>query len=202
MKANKPENGATQPPRHPEEIFLRPLERKDAEALLQLRLASRSNYESFQPAREDAYYTLSSQKEEIEEGLFAAEQGTDYTFGIFRGPEEELAGRIRLSAVHRGVWQNANVGYFVGVPYQGLGCGTEAVKQAARFAFLEAGLHRLQAAVMPWNHASLRVMEKAGFRREGLAERYLRINGIWEDHVLFALTAEELERDEESHSSP
>lgn len=172
-------------------VRLRSFRREDAEALLQLRIASRTNYEAFQPARDDSYYTLRAQRDEIEEGIFAAERGTDFTFGIFIGPEEELAGRIRLSAVHRGVWLNANVGYFVGTPYAGRGFATEAVKQAAAFAFGEAGLHRLQAAVMPWNAPSLRVMEKAGFRREGLAERYLNINGVWEDHVLFAMTAEE-----------
>lgn len=173
-------------------LRIRPLRREDAAALLQLRLESRSHYERFQPAHDDSYYTLAAQREEIENGLFAEERGTDYTFGIFFGAEDTLAGRIRLSAVHRGFWQNANVGYFVGTPYQGRGFASEAVRLAAGFAFREAGLHRLQAAVMPWNQASLRVMEKAGFRREGLAERYLNINGVWEDHVLFALTAEEL----------
>ncbi|WP_058303485.1 GNAT family N-acetyltransferase [Gorillibacterium timonense] len=172
-------------------VHLRPFKREDAEELLKLRIASRTQYEAFQPARDDSYYTLSAQREEIEEGLFAEERGMDYTFGIFRGPQEELVGRIRLSAVHRGVWLNANVGYFVGTPYAGQGYATEAVRLAAAFAFREAGLHRLQAAVMPWNAASLRVMEKAGFRREGLAVRYLNINGVWEDHVLFAMTAEE-----------
>lgn len=62
---------------------------------------------------------------------------------------------------------------------------------ALRFAFAEAGLHRVQAAVMPRNGASIRVLEKTGFRREGLSLRYLQINGVWEDHLIFAITREE-----------
>jgi len=194
---NQKRTTGDEPPKQGSGPRLRPLRREDAAALLRLRIISRFHYESFQPAHDDSYFTFAAQQEEIAAGLFAEERGTDYTFGIFfgegEGEEETLAGRIRLSAVHRGFWQNANVGYFVGTLYQGRGFATEAVRQAARFAFREAGLHRLQAAVMPWNRASLRVMEKAGFRSEGLAERYLNINGVWEDHVLFALTAEELE---------
>ena len=172
------------------EITIKLLQSEDAEAMLSLCTASRAVFEKFQPAKANEYYTLAAQLDEIEKGLVAMQAGNEYSFGIFR-EGKELVGRIRLSAVHRGVWQNANLGYFVGSPYHGLGFATEAVKLSAAFAFGEAGLHRLQAAVMPCNPASLRVMEKAGFRREGLAERYLNINGIWEDHVLFARTAED-----------
>lgn len=68
---------------------------------------------------------------------------------------------------------------------------TEAVKLAVRFAFDEAGLHRVQAGVMPHNVRSIRVLEKAGFRNEGLSKRYLNINGVWKDHLIFARTSEE-----------
>jgi len=93
--------------------------------------------------------------------------------------------------VLRGAFQNAYLGYWIDGERQGRGLTTEAVVAATSFAFEAAGLHRVQAAVMPRNLASQRVLEKAGYRREGVAERYLCIAGRWEDHQIFALTAEE-----------
>lgn len=172
-------------------VTLRLLQLADAEALLTIMLAGREVYEHFQPAKPDDQYTVAAVREEIAAGLKRQEAGEEYTFGIFTD-HEGLVGRIRLSAISRGIWQNANLGYFVSSPYQGHGYAAEAVRQAVVFAFGEIGLHRIQAAVMPWNPASQRVMDKAGFRREGLAERYLQINGVWEDHIIYALTAEDV----------
>ena len=115
--------------------------------------------------------------------------GTAYGFGIF--VEGELAGEINLSAIQRGPFQNAYVGYWIDEKHAGNGYMPEAVVVLARFAFDELHLHRIQVAIIPRNSASRRVVEKIGIREEGVAERYLEINGVWEDHVRFALTAEE-----------
>lgn len=101
-----------------------------------------------------------------------------------------IVGRIALT-VTRGAFQNAYVGYWVDGRAQGHGFAAEMLSLTADLAFGPLGLHRLQAAVMPRNTRSLRVVDKVGFRREGLAERYLQIAGAWEDHALFALTREE-----------
>jgi ribosomal-protein-alanine N-acetyltransferase len=108
-----------------------------------------------------------------------------------RDNEARVIGRIALGAVLRGAFQNAYLGYWIDQELQGRGLMTEAVHATTAFAFSAAGLHRVQAAVMPRNGASLRVLEKAGYRREGVAQRYLSIAGRWEDHVLLATTAEE-----------
>jgi ribosomal-protein-alanine N-acetyltransferase len=108
-----------------------------------------------------------------------------------RGGGEPIVGRVNLGGVLRGAFQNAHLGYWIDRERQGRGFMTEAVEGAFAFAFGVARLHRVQAAIMPANGASLRVMEKIGVRREGVAERYLQIAGAWEDHVLFAVTAEE-----------
>jgi ribosomal-protein-alanine N-acetyltransferase len=105
-----------------------------------------------------------------------------------------VIGRVALGGVLRGAFQNAYLGYWIDVAKQGLGLMPEAVEAATTFAFRGVGLHRVQAAVMPRNSRSLRVLEKVGYRREGLALRYLSIAGVWEDHVLFAVTAEEWEK--------
>ena len=122
-------------------------------------------------------------------------QGVSYVLFIApRDDESLLIGRIALGGVLRGAFHNAYLGYWMDAERQGLGLMTEAVAAATAFAFDSAGLHRVQAAVMPQNLASQRVLAKAGYRREGVAERYLCIAGRWEDHVLFALTAEERAR--------
>ncbi|MEW6153330.1 MAG: GNAT family protein [Actinomycetota bacterium] len=119
--------------------------------------------------------------------------GTGYGFGIF--VEGRFAGEMNLSGVQRGPFQNAYVGYWIDQARAGNGYVPEALIVAARFAFDEIGLHRLQVAIIPRNHASRRVVEKLGLRDEGVALRYLAINGVWEDHVRYAITAEEwLER--------
>ena len=88
-------------------------------------------------------------------------------------------GRVALNEVVRGVFGNAYLGYFVDEAVNGRGYATEAVRRTVRFAFDELRLHRVQAAVVPRNAGSVRVLEKAGFREEGYAERYLCINGVW-----------------------
>lgn len=100
-------------------------------------------------------------------------------------------GKLALNGVMRGAMHGAYLGYFMDVDQQGKGYVTEAIKGLLDFAFGPLALHRIQAAIMPRNAKSLRVIEKLGFRREGYAERYLQIAGKWEDHILFARTREE-----------
>jgi ribosomal-protein-alanine N-acetyltransferase len=119
-------------------------------------------------------------------------QGQAYALVISpRGNERSVIGRIALGGVLRGAFQNAYLGYWIDADHQRRGLMTEAVQAATAFALSSAGLHRVQAAVMPRNTASQRVLEKSGFRREGLAVRYLCIAGQWEDHFVYALTSEE-----------
>ena len=115
--------------------------------------------------------------------------GTGYGFGIF--VDDRLVGEMNLSGVQRGPFQNAYVGYWVDHAHAGKGYVPEALVLAARFAFQDLRLHRLQVAVIPRNRASRRVAEKLGLRDEGVAVRYLAINGRWEDHIRYAITAEE-----------
>ena len=115
--------------------------------------------------------------------------GTGYGFGIF--VDGHFCGEINLSSVQRGPFQNAYVGYWMDEARAGCGYTPEAVVLVARYAFEELFLHRLQIAIIPRNGASRRVVEKLDIRNEGVALRYLEINGVWEDHVRYAITAEE-----------
>jgi ribosomal-protein-alanine N-acetyltransferase len=105
-----------------------------------------------------------------------------------------LAGRVSLSQVWRGNFGSCYLGYWIDRDLEGRGLMTDAVRAITTFAFARLGLHRVQANVVPRNTGSLRVLEKAGFRREGLAERYLQLAGVWEDHVMHAVTSEEWPR--------
>lgn len=172
-------------------IHMQPLREEHAEALLRLRLENREYMQRYEPVRADSYWTLERQRELLQQGEQSLLEGTGYVFGIFQSDTGQLIGRIELSGVARGPFQNASVGYFVDRQQHGRGYATVALAWVKEYAFREAGLHRIQAGVMPWNKPSQRVLEKVGFRREGLAERYLCINGKWEDHILYAITAEE-----------
>ena len=119
--------------------------------------------------------------------------GTGWGFGVFVGEagSDRFAGELNLSNVVRGAFRSAHVGYWMDEDMAGNGYIPEALVVACRFAFEEIELHRLQISIVPRNTRSRRVVEKLDFRCEGLAERYLEIAGVWEDHLRFAITAEE-----------
>lgn len=171
---------------------IRPFTRGDADELLTLRLANRAFMAPYEADRTDAFFTRAGQAREVALDAEAWSSGAGYAFAIAdRYADDRLIGRIALSNVVRGPWQNATMGYWVDEAANGRGHATDAVVLLATFAFEHAGLHRVQPAIMPRNARSRRVVEKAGFRREGTALRYLRIAGVWEDHDIFALTREE-----------
>ncbi|HXQ19986.1 MAG TPA: GNAT family protein [Acidimicrobiales bacterium] len=115
--------------------------------------------------------------------------GTGFGFGIFVG--DRFSGEVTLSSIQRGPFQSASIGYWIDRAVAGQGLVPEAVVVTLRFAFESLGLHRVEISIIPRNAASRRVVEKLGLRVEGLAERYLEIDGVWEDHIRFAVTTEE-----------
>jgi ribosomal-protein-alanine N-acetyltransferase len=115
--------------------------------------------------------------------------GSGYGFGVFM--DGRLAGEITLSSIQRGPFQNATVGYWVDRELAGQGIAPEATVVVLRFAFEELGLHRVEIAIVPRNGPSRRVVEKLDLREESVALRFLEIDGRWEDHVRYAITAEE-----------
>jgi ribosomal-protein-alanine N-acetyltransferase len=169
---------------------LRPLGEADAEAYTALLDENRGFLKPFEPAHSPEYWTLDQQRALLRQSTKEFEARSAFIFGII-APDGELAGRVALNNVVWKAWQNANLGYWVDRAHNGRGLATDAVKLVLRFAFEMVNLHRVEAGVMPRNKASIRVLEKAGFRTEGLAVRYLLIDGAWEDHQLFALTNEE-----------
>lgn len=114
---------------------------------------------------------------------------TSYPYFIFDAALGTLIGGITLSNVRRGSAQTASLGYWMGAPYAGRGHMREAVAALLPVGFGPLHLHRIEAATMLKNAASIRVLDACGFEREGLAHAYLKINGRWEDHLLYACVA-------------
>ncbi len=104
----------------------------------------------------------------------------------------EFAGQLNVSGLTYGSLSSATIGYWVSERFAGLGVTPTAVALASDYAFFQVGLHRLEICIRPENAPSLRVVEKLGFRYEGLRRRYIHINGDWRDHFCFALVAEEV----------
>lgn len=116
-----------------------------------------------------------------------------YPFLVFREADGALLGGLTLAYVRRGVTQSCSLGYWMGARHAGRGIMTAAVRAVLPFAFSTLKLHRVEAACLPSNAASIRLLEKVGFRQEGYARRYLCINGEWRDHLLFALISGDVE---------
>ena len=176
-------------------LILRPLELDDRSRLLQYVLDNESWLAPWEPAHPEVYFTLEGQTSILQHCEDDRRAGGGVLLGIFEkgDREQRLFGRISISGIVRGIWQNGFVGYSIAAERAKQGYMTEALKRVVRFGFSDLELHRLQASIIPRNKASFRVLEKCKFRYEGRALRYLKINDVWEDHDLFALTAGELD---------
>jgi [ribosomal protein S5]-alanine N-acetyltransferase len=171
---------------------IRPTSLHDVDEQVALRRANRDHTGPWDPARDDSFFTVAGQRLELELDQRAWAAGTAFAFAVLATDEgDRLIGRVALANVVRGPWQNATLGYWIDRAAGRRGHATRAVRLVLRYAFETLGLHRVQPAIIPRNAASLRVAEKAGFRHEGRALRYLKINGVWEDHEIFAITAED-----------
>jgi ribosomal-protein-alanine N-acetyltransferase len=175
-----------------EATAIRPLSLEDVDGYTAAVVANRSHNEPWEPLRSEAHYTRAGQAETLRRDVEAWEIGTGYAFGILdRGEGDRIIGRIALGNIVLGAWRNATLGYWVAADAGGRGHATSAATLVCDFAFGHAGLHRVQPAVIPRNTRSVRVVEKAGFRLEGRALRYLNIAGRWEDHDIYAMTEED-----------
>lgn len=115
-----------------------------------------------------------------------------YPFVVVREDDNAIVGGVTLANVRRGIVQAGTIGYWIGQPFVGKGYMTSALRVLLPTLFGELNLHRVEAACIPSNLASVKVLEKCGFAREGLARRYLCINGVWQDHYLYGLLDEDI----------
>ena len=174
-------------------VFLRPPQADEWPRWAELRTISRDYLTPWEPLWPADALTETAYLRRVRR--LATEWKTDegYSFHVFDQTREHLVGGIGLTQVRRGVAQMATLGYWIGQPFERRGYTTEAVRLIVRFALDTLRLHRVEAACLPENLASRRVLEKAGFVREGYARHYLQIAGAWRDHLTFALLKEDLD---------
>jgi ribosomal-protein-alanine N-acetyltransferase len=151
-----------------------------------LREASRDFLTPWEPTWPPDDLTRSSFRRRIKRYFEDQRSDLAYPFFIFRKGDNALVGGLTLANVRRGCAQAGSLGYWMGAGFAGRGHMTAAVRAVLPFAFATLRLHRVEAACIPANVASIRLLEKTGFRREGVARQYLCIDGAWQDHLLFA----------------
>ncbi|WP_438434674.1 GNAT family N-acetyltransferase [Gorillibacterium sp. sgz500922] len=170
-----------------ERIVLRPLTESDVGVWIHHNLKNRDHFQAFTPAREESYYTEEVQLAWIRRSEQEIREDKQYPFGIFLKETGELIGSIQLFQIERRFMQRAMIGYSLDQDYEGKGYMTEAVRLLVEYAFRELKLHRVYAEAKPTNLGSIRVLEKAGFEREGIARKNVQINGRWEDHMVLSI---------------
>jgi ribosomal-protein-alanine N-acetyltransferase len=176
---------------HGRRVWLRPPQMGDYGPWAELRALSRAHLTPWEPAWPRDDLSKSAYRRRLRHYQREARDDLSYSFLIFESDEDRLIGGLTLSNIRRGVTQAGAIGYWLGLPYVRRGHMTDAVLAVIPHAFDVLRLHRIEAAAQPDNIASVRVLERCGFAREGLARRYLKINGAWQDHLLLALLADD-----------
>lgn len=170
-----------------ERVMLRSPQMSDYAAWAELRASSREFLMPWEPLWATDELSRTSFRRRVRHYQRDLREDVGYALFIFAAASGALVGGLTLCNVRRGVTQSCTLGYWVGAKYAQQGYMTAAVRAVVPFVFDSLELHRLEAACLPTNTASIRLLEKTGFKREGLARRYLRINGAWQDHLLYAL---------------
>jgi ribosomal-protein-alanine N-acetyltransferase len=168
------------------EVLLRPPQMSDHDEWAALREESRDFLTPWEPVWPADDLTRAAFRRRLRR--YAEDQRTDqaYAFLIFRNDGNTLLGGVTLANLRRGVAQAGSIGYWVGARFARQGIMSAAMRALVPFAFDSLRLHRLEAACIPTNAASVALLEKTGFTREGYARDYLCINGVWADHLLYA----------------
>lgn len=170
-------------------VYLRQPAMGDWSAWAELRGRSRAFLTPWEPVWAADALNRAAYRRRLRRYAEESRAGIGQSFLIFRNEDDALVGGLTLSNIRRGVAWSATLGYWMGRPHAGRGYMKQAVALTAEHVFNDLRMHRLEAACLPRNAASRGVLTGCGFTEEGLARQYLCINGIWEDHVLYALLA-------------
>jgi ribosomal-protein-alanine N-acetyltransferase len=164
-------------------VQMRLLRLSDAERIKDAYQLNRDHLAPWEPERTDEFFTVARQSQTIESKLEQHEVGSEIPFVLV--DEGRVIGSLTLTGIVRGPFLSAHLGYWVGKDYNGRGIGSAAVAAGADFSRNELKLHRIQAATLPHNAASQKILKRAGFEEIGLAPSYLKIAGSWQDHILY-----------------
>lgn len=174
-----------------ERVWMRLPQMSDHSEWAQIRNISRQFLVPWEPEWADDELTRAAFRRRLRHYQRDLRDGAGYAFFLFRTEDNKLIGGATLSGIRRGVSQSISLGYWIGQPYSRQGYMSATVRRLIPFVFDTLGLHRLEAACLPSNVPSRRVLESCGFRYEGYAQKYLKINGTWQDHLLYALVEDD-----------
>ena len=170
-------------------VYLRAPRLSDWRPWAELRAASRVFLEPWEPSWPEDPFSRAVFRGLLRRHARESRDGTGYSFFVFHRTEDSLLGGVTLSNLRRGIAMSCSLGYWVGMKYARQGVMGDALGAMLPYVFERLGLYRLEAACLPSNVASERLLRNLGFQQEGYARNYLRINGAWQDHLLFALLA-------------
>ena len=170
-------------------LVLRPPRMADYESWARLRRESRAFLTPWEPTWPADDLTRSAYRCRVKRYIRDIREDAGYAFFLFDVRTNQLTGGLTLSNIRRGAAQTASLGYWMGEPFAGRGLMSAAVRAVLPFGFDTLNLHRIEAACLPTNEPSLRLLRNSGFTEEGFARGYLKINGVWQDHVLFSMMA-------------
>ena len=170
-------------------VILRHPRWADFEDWVELRRQNRAFLAPWEPLWDDKHLTRSSYRSRLGRFKKMTSNGDAFPFHVFRSEDNRLIGACNITHIERRVAQSAKLGYWVGEHYTRQGFARASVAAACKFSFETLGLHRLEAAVRPENEASVKVLGALNFTREGRGRGYLKINGVWEDHDIYAKLA-------------
>ena len=168
-------------------IYIKPLNISDATSILELEIRNKEFFRQYSINRDSEFYTFEGQLKRMETIEESRVKDLGYSFGIYLNKSHRLIGQISLFKIERGPAQRGMVGYSLDKEQNGKGYMTEALKSIVDFGFDQLKLHRIEAGVMPHNLGSIKILEKIGFQKEGIAKEYVMINGKWEDHQILAI---------------
>ena len=170
-------------------IYIRPLDASDVPTMAELWSENRSFLERWMAPKDDYFYTVEGQRQELEYIMQAESVATDVVFAIC--VDEQIVGLVSIHHIIHGNFSVGTLGYWIAEEFNGRGLATAAISMACDLAFAQLKIHRLRAYIMPVNTGSIVAIERNGFRREGTAKACINIEGVWQDHHVFALTAPE-----------
>lgn len=181
-------------------LYLRAPTERDWRAYAELRAASRQFLEPWEPTWPADALTRESFQRRLTRYATDWRADAGYTFLIFRRSDNAVLGGVSVSNIRRGVAQAGTLGYWMGKEHAGKGTMTQALGLVLGFCFDELGLHRVEAACLPSNEASQKLLRRCCFNEDGFARKYLKIRGEWHDHMLFSLLSEDRQAPTRSRS--
>ena len=168
-------------------IVIRHLEPHEAALVAHFRRENKAHLEPWEPKRRSDFFTEVYWQKNLRQNLKDFREGTSVCLSILSPEENEVLGVCNYTSIVRGTFQSCHLGYSLAKKHQGKGIMYEALQLTNRYIFAETRLHRIMAGYLPHNDRSGNLLQRLGFEREGYAREYLKINGVWEDHILTSL---------------